>query len=88
MMADPKASPEAQFEDLPYEMFRPRLDFIYRLNCEISGANDAVGSPFDAAHTRIVLPIRGGTVKGPAINGIIQPNSGADWATKIDGRNV
>ena len=88
MMADLKASPGAQFEDLPYDMFRPRLDFICRPNCEMSGANDAVGSPFDADHTRIILPIRGGTVKGPAINGIIQPKSGADWATKIDGMNV
>ncbi|KKY38370.1 hypothetical protein UCDDA912_g01688 [Diaporthe ampelina] len=49
---------------------------------------DPGASPIPDVHgtavSRIVLPIAGGTVRGPQINGEIVKNSGADWAQRID----
>lgn len=50
--------------------------------------NHVVGAPFNALHTRIIMPIVDGTVKGPRISATIERNSGADWGTTIQGAHV
>ncbi len=38
-----------------------------------------VGAQSGTSNARVVMPIVGGTVKGPQISGIIEHMSGADW---------
>lgn len=64
------------------------MEFIYRLDCEMAKENHPVGAPFHGTHSRMIMPIVGGTVKGPAINGTIQHMSGADWGTLVTGTGV
>ena len=59
----------------------PFLDFIYRLECTMSGEHHPAGG---LGGMRMVLPIAGGTVKGPGIMGTIVEMSGADWLTSFD----
>jgi hypothetical protein len=61
----------------------PSMKFIYRLECEMATENHVVGAPLSAGSTRIIMPIVGGTVKGPRISGIIQHMSGADWGIAV-----
>ncbi|KAK3672395.1 hypothetical protein LTR78_007702 [Recurvomyces mirabilis] len=74
-----------QYYDIPLKMLVPQLDFIYRLKCEMAKDNDMVGAAFGGTNIRIVMPILGGTVKGPQISGIIQERSGADWGSVVQG---
>lgn len=66
----------------------PHMEFIYRLDCEMAKENHAVGAPFDGTNSGMIMPIVGGTFKGPQINGTIQQMSGADWGTMIRGTDV
>ncbi|KAK5115265.1 hypothetical protein LTR62_001465 [Meristemomyces frigidus] len=77
----------SEFDDIPLKMHVPQLEFIYRLQCEMAKENDHVGAAFGGTNERIVMPILGGTVKGPEISGIIQERSGADWGTAVQGTN-
>ncbi|EMC93718.1 hypothetical protein BAUCODRAFT_141148 [Baudoinia panamericana UAMH 10762] len=76
-----------QYDSIPLQMYVPRLEFVYRLKCEMASENDYVGAPFDGSNVRVVMPIIGGTVKGPRISGIIQHRSGADWGQSNKGSN-
>ena len=55
----------------------PRLTFAFELRAR-------VGNPIEVGQVthgrRRIVPIEGGTVKGPQLNGIIPPG-GADWQT-------
>ncbi len=54
----------------------PRLTLVYRLEA-------AVGEPLDAGSVsqgrRRIIPLTGGTVVGPELNGKLLPGSSADW---------
>lgn len=45
--------------------------------------NHFVGAQAGTSNARIIMPIVGGTVKGPQISGIIEHMSGADWGLAI-----
>ncbi|KAJ3523223.1 hypothetical protein NM208_g12534 [Fusarium decemcellulare] len=66
-------------------MRRPHLEFVYRVVAEMDkeGVSE-IKSVDSTSVTRLVLPIRGGSVNGPRINGIIVDRSGADWAQVIN----
>lgn len=66
----------------------PSLDFIYRLECTMSPDEQVVGKPLSSHQSRIILPIHGGAVSGPKIDGIIVNASGADWATALPDESV
>lgn len=70
------------------QMSIPHLEFIYRLECEMAKDNHAVGAPFGGTDFKMIMPIVGGIVKGPQINGTIEPMSGADWGTMVRGTDV
>ena len=59
------------------------MKFVYRLECEMAQEKHVVGAV--AGNTRIIMPIVGGTVKGPRISAIIEHMSGADWGLAIGG---
>lgn len=69
-------------------MRRPHLEFIYRIVAEMDPGASPIPNVHGSAVSRIVLPIAGGTVKGPQIKGEIVKNSGADWAQRIDSPKV
>jgi hypothetical protein len=54
----------------------PKLTFAFELRAK-------VGDPVEIGQIphgrRRIVPILGGTVKGPMLNGTVVPNSGADW---------
>lgn len=64
----------------------PHLEFIYRIVVAMDkdpGAVTAIPNAQGLDVTRMVLPIAGGTVRGPLVRGEIVKNSGADWAQRI-----
>ncbi|KPM45194.1 hypothetical protein AK830_g1361 [Neonectria ditissima] len=70
-------------DDIPL-MRMPHLEFVYRIVAEMGREGvSTIPSVDDTTVTREVLPIHGGTVHGPNIQGIIVPRSGADWAETI-----
>lgn len=69
-------------------MRRPHLEFIYRIVAEMDPGASPIPNVHGSAVSRIVLPIAGGTIKGPQIKGEIVKNSGADWAQRIDSPKV
>ncbi|KAI3401531.1 hypothetical protein diail_10132 [Diaporthe ilicicola] len=62
----------------------PHLEFIYRIVAEMDPGASPIPNVQGTAVSRIVLPIAGGTVRGPQIKGEIVKNSGADWAQRVD----
>ncbi|GIZ48945.1 hypothetical protein CKM354_001198800 [Cercospora kikuchii] len=78
-------SPGHDYLPLPISMKVPHMDFIYRLSCDMAAENHPVGAPFDGSHRRVIMPIEGGSVKGPGISATIQHMSGADWGTQVAG---
>jgi hypothetical protein len=54
----------------------PRLDLIYRLEASVGDPQD-VGE-ISAGHRRIV-PLTGGTFRGPELCGTLLPGASADW---------
>lgn len=66
-------------------MRMPHLELIYRIAADMAPAshNTAIRDVHGTGVTRLVLPITGGTVRGPRVNGVIVPGSGADWAQSI-----
>ena len=77
-----------QHIDVPLRMKVPHLDFIYRLSCNMAEDNHLVGASFGASHSRVIMPIVDGDVKGPKISAKIERNSGADWSMTIQGTDV
>ncbi len=60
---------------LPYPVPEPRLDFACAIHVEIA---EPVDMGFGTTGRRRIIPILGGTVKGPKLNGRILPG-GADF---------
>lgn len=81
-------SPGNDFTSGEPPMRRPHLEFIYRIVAEMDPGASPIPNVHGSAVSRIVLPIAGGTVKGPQIKGEIVKNSGADWAQRIDSPKV
>jgi hypothetical protein len=58
----------------------PRLSRVYRLEA-------TVGPPLDLGDTteghRRIVPLTGGTFRGPAMNGSLVPGASADWQTVL-----
>lgn len=81
-------SPGNDFTSGEPPMRRPHLEFIYRIVAEMDPGASPIPNVHGSAVSRIVLPIAGGTVRGPQIKGEIVKNSGADWAQRIDSPKV
>ncbi|KAI4731060.1 hypothetical protein E4T49_01294 [Aureobasidium sp. EXF-10728] len=81
----PAASPGNAYSDRSIEMRTPSLKFIYRLECEMAKENHVVGAQSGTSNARVIMPIVGGTVKGPQVSGIIEHMSGADWGLAMGG---
>jgi hypothetical protein len=73
---DDPANPRPAFFRLP----DPRLTPIYRLEA-------AVGEPVDLGDTghgrRRIVPLTGGTFRGPSLAGKLLPGASADWQTVL-----
>ena len=69
-------------------MTLPHLDFIYRIVCEMDPGTTTIAGVQTAGVDRLVLPIASGVVRGPRVNGIVVPNSGADWAQLVHGEKA
>lgn len=62
------------------------LEFMFEVRAQI-GRPQAIGKT--PGGIRTIMPVLGGTVKGPALNGEILPEAGADWALiRADGSIV
>ncbi|KAI5304960.1 hypothetical protein KEM56_005612 [Ascosphaera pollenicola] len=75
----------AYYPDTP-PMRKPHLEFVYRLEADMAmGPNSGyeISKPNGGGTAWSVGNIQSGTVKGPGINGIVLPNSGADWAEEL-----
>ncbi|KAH7137322.1 hypothetical protein B0J13DRAFT_609391 [Dactylonectria estremocensis] len=74
--------------DVP-AMRMPHLDLVYRIvaDMDADGISEIPGVDGTSV-ARVVLPIRGGTVCGPRIKGVIVERSGADWAQVVDPRKT
>lgn len=64
-------------------MRMPHLEFIYRIVAFMDPNSSSIPNVNGTGITRMILPIAGGTVRGPQVNGEIVKNSGADWAQRI-----
>jgi len=53
------------------------LEFMFEVRAQI-GRPQAIGKSPNGVRT--IMPVLGGTVRGPALNGNILPEAGADWA--------
>ena len=54
----------------------PRLDLIYRLEATVGDPQD-VGEI--SAGRRRIVPLTGGTFRGPELRGTLLPEASADW---------
>ncbi|THV70029.1 hypothetical protein D6D19_01682 [Aureobasidium pullulans] len=81
-------SPDNGHSTNGFKMRTPSLKFMYHLECEMSQENHVVGAQFGTSNARVIMPIVGGTVKGPRISAIIQNMSGADWGLAIGGTGL
>lgn len=64
-------------------MRMPHLEFIYRIVAFMDPDSSSIPNVGNTGVSRLILPIRGGTVRGPNIRGEIVRNSGADWAQRF-----
>lgn len=76
-------TPGNAYSDRSIEMRTPSMKFIYRLECEMAKDDHVVGAQIGTSNTRVIMPIIGGTVKGPKISAVIEHMSGADWGLVI-----
>ncbi|KAI5307616.1 hypothetical protein KEM55_007843, partial [Ascosphaera atra] len=75
----------AYFPDTP-PMRAPHMEFVYRLQAHMiegPGSGYDIPKPNGGGTAWSVANIGGGTVKGPGIDGIVVPHSGADWAEEL-----
>ncbi|KAH7369571.1 hypothetical protein BKA65DRAFT_470827 [Rhexocercosporidium sp. MPI-PUGE-AT-0058] len=73
------------FPEIP-PMRAPYLEYVYRLQAVMESGPRAgydIKKPYGGSTTRSVMNVVGGLVKGPGINGIVVPSSGADWAEEL-----
>lgn len=66
-------------------MRMPHLEFIYRIVVSMDPTSSLIPNIHNNGSSRLILPIAGGTVRGPLVNGEIVQNSGSDWAQIIGG---
>lgn len=61
------------------------MEFVYRIVADMDseGISEIPGVDGTSV-SRIVLPIQGGSVSGPRIQGVIVEKSGADWAQVVN----
>ncbi|KAH6989068.1 hypothetical protein BKA56DRAFT_575028 [Ilyonectria sp. MPI-CAGE-AT-0026] len=66
-------------------MRMPHMEFVYRIVADMDseGISEIPGVDGTSV-SRIVLPIQGGSVSGPRIQGVIVEKSGADWAQVVN----
>lgn len=69
-------------------MRMPHLEFIYRIVAFMDPGLTSIPNVHSNGVSRLILPIAGGTVRGPKIKGDIVRNSGADWAQRISSSKV
>ena len=72
-------------------MRAPHLEYVYRLQAVMAEGPHAgydIKKPNGASTSRSVIHIAGGNVKGPRINGVVVPGSGADWAEELYAEKV
>lgn len=69
-------------------MRMPHLEFVYRIVALMDPGLTSIPDVHNAGLSRLILPIAGGTVRGPKIRGEIVRNSGADWAQRISSSKV
>jgi hypothetical protein len=81
----PTASPGNAYSDRSIEMKTPSMKFVYRLECEMAKDDHVVGAQTGTSNARVIMPIVGGTVRGPKISAVIEHMSGADWGLAIGG---
>lgn len=81
-------SPGNEFSSGEPHMRMPHLEFIYRIVAEMDPGACPIPNVQGTAVSRLILPIAGGTVRGPHIKGEIVKNSGADWAQRVDSPKV
>lgn len=80
-------SPGNEFSSGEPPMRMPHLEFIYRIVADMSPNSFSIPNVHGTGISRLILPIIGGTVRGPRIIGEIVKNSGADWAQRISGNS-
>ena len=70
-------------------MRAPCQEFVYRLVADMHPTKEYdIDNIQGTGVTRSVSHIKGGTVKGPGIEGIVVEDSGADWAERIHSNRV
>lgn len=69
-------------------MRMPHLELIYRIVAFMDPNSTSIPNVSNTGLSRLILPICGGTVRGPKINGEIVKNSGADWAQRTNQSKV
>lgn len=69
-------------------MRMPHLELIYRIVAFMNPDSTSIPNVSNTGLSRLILPIAGGTVRGPNINGEIVKNSGADWAQRTSQSKV
>lgn len=82
-------SPGNQLYPQVPHMRAPHLEFVYRLVAQMHPTDGYdIENVQGTGVSRSIGHIQAGTVKGPAINGIVVENSGADWAERIHSKKV
>jgi hypothetical protein len=61
------------------ELAEPETEFLFEARVKLSSPLNVGAGP--EGH-RIIFFVRDGTVRGPRLNGIVVPNSGADWVRR------
>lgn len=69
-------------------MRMPHLELIYRIVAVMGPDSTSIPNTPNAGVSRLILPITGGSVRGPTIRGEIVRYSGADWAQRISSPKV
>ncbi|KAJ4422772.1 hypothetical protein N0V82_002551 [Gnomoniopsis sp. IMI 355080] len=88
MAPEQVSSPGNGFATGESSMRMPHLEFIYRIVAFMDPGFSSIPNVHNTGLSRLILPIAGGTVRGPKINGEIVRNSGADWAQRISSSKV
>ena len=57
----------------------PGTEFLFEARVKLSAPLDV--GPGPEGH-RVIFFVKGGTVKGPRLNGLVIPDSGADWVRR------
>ena len=77
---EPHPNDPARTPASPFQLPDPRLTAVYRLEATLGHPLDLGDTP--QGHRRIV-PLTGGTFRGPEISGKLVPGASADWQTVL-----